>query len=122
MDLNQYQKEAKITLPDLGSEKENVVHMLFGLQTELGELIDIFKKSYAYGKEIDYIHVQEELGDIMWYWVNMCSMLGIPPDVTLGRNISKLRARYKIKFEAAEALERDLDKERKALESYDPKN
>lgn len=116
MTLTDYQKEARRTLPDLGTTGNNVIHMLFGLQTEVGELTDIYKRELAYKKEADLLHVQEELGDIMWYWINLCSVLGINPVATLEKNINKLRTRFPEKFTESQALIRDLKAERKSLE------
>lgn len=116
MDIRNYQKLAARTLPKLSSEQEDIQHMLFGMMTELGELVDTYKKHYAYGKELDMVNVMEELGDIMWYWAGMCSITGINPSGTLLTNIEKLVARYPDNFEKELALIRDLEKEREILE------
>lgn len=44
--------------------------MLAGIATEMGEVIDIYKKSLAYGKELDLVHIGEELTDVLWYAAN----------------------------------------------------
>ena len=44
--------------------------MRLGIITEVGEVLDIFKKNLAYNKPIDYINLGEELADIAWYIVN----------------------------------------------------
>jgi NTP pyrophosphatase (non-canonical NTP hydrolase) len=47
--------------------------------TELGELLDIHKKHVYYGREIDLLHVEEEIGDFAWYaavWYDLCSETG----------------------------------------------
>lgn len=53
------------------------LYMDMGLLTEYGELIDIFKKKLAYGKEIDYVNLGEECVDILWYQVNKDRLNGI---------------------------------------------
>jgi len=35
-----------------------------------------------------------ELGDIMWYWMNSCSALGIDPNDVIAENVRKLEKRY----------------------------
>ena len=107
MDIQSYQKLAARTLPKLSSEQEDIQHMLFGMMTELGELVDTYKKHYAYGKELDLVNVMEEMGDIMWYWAGMCTITGINTSGTLQVNIDKLIARYPDKFEKELALIRD---------------
>jgi NTP pyrophosphatase (non-canonical NTP hydrolase) len=42
-------------------------HAIMGIITELGELMDIYKKHLFYGKPIDQEHLVEELGDLFWY-------------------------------------------------------
>jgi len=121
MDLQTYQKQAARTLRRLFNEQEDIQHMLFGMMTELGELVDTYKKHYAYGKELDMINVMEEMGDIMWYWANMCNITGINAEASLQVNIDKLKARYPEKFNEELAVNRDLEKEREILRNgYEP--
>lgn len=116
MDLKTYQNSAVVTLPNLSTHDDNITHMLFGMLTELGELTDVFKRNLAYGKDYDIVNIKEELGDIMWYWVNLCTILGFDPEEVLQVNINKLATRFADKFTQAEALNRDLVRERKVLE------
>lgn len=67
--LEQYQYYALATMPDLGTQEKNILHMHMGIITEVGELADAFKKKFAYGKPIDLINVSEEWADVMWYLV-----------------------------------------------------
>lgn len=116
MDIKKYAEEAKRTLPDLGYREKNNIHMLMGLSTEIGELTDIFKKNFAYRKDIDWINVSEELGDIFWYLVNFCNINLIDLEEILQTNIDKLKTRYPEKFTEKNALNRNLDAEREILE------
>lgn len=115
MDIQNYQKLAARTLPQLSSKQEDIQHMIFGMMTELGELVDSYKKHYAYGKQLDEVNVMEELGDIMWYWAGLCTITGINPSYALITNIDKLSARYPEFFDKTLALVRDLEKEREIL-------
>lgn len=119
MELREYQEQAKRTNAPMPDHYGNMtsIHMLMGMATELGELTDPFKKNLAYGKEIDWTNVEEELADLMWYIVNFCDCNGIDIPTILDKNIKKLRARYTEKFNAVEAVDRDLETERKILES-----
>lgn len=116
MEIDEYSKAIIRTLADLGSLEKNNLHMLMGLSTEVGELTDIFKKNFAYKREIDWVNVEEEISDIMWYLVNLCTLNGIDIKKALSRNIDKLESRYPEKFTEYHATHRDLEKERKILE------
>ena len=116
MNIQDYQKLAGRTLPKLSSEQEDIQHMLFGMMTELGELVDSYKKHYAYGKELDMVNVMEEMGDIMWYWAGMCSITGMNSAAILHTNITKLLVRYPDQFEKELAKVRDIELERRNLE------
>jgi len=116
MEIQEYQIKAARTNADCGSLLSNNLHMVLGMQTEVAEIADVFKKHIAYGKEIDYINVKEELGDSLWYIANMCNMNGWDMREILDTNIQKLQARYPEKFTQENALNRDLEKERKILE------
>lgn len=77
MNLEEYQLECKRTCPDLGSYDKNIFHMQLGVNTEIGEFLDIVKKHIAYNKELDKVHLQEEISDIMWYVANQATFEGV---------------------------------------------
>lgn len=116
MDINKYQELASRTLPELGSKQANDLHMIMGMQTEIGELTDIHKREFAYKKPLDKIHQTEEVGDILWYLANYCKINDISIEDAMDKNIRKLQARFPEKFTEHDALNRDLDAERKELE------
>lgn len=116
MDLLNYQKASARTCNDLETPLLDNIHMTSGMVTEVGEIVDIFKKHIAYGKSIDWVNVEEELGDLLWYIVNFARKNNIDLEKTMGINISKLYARYPEKFTNDQALVRDLEKEREILE------
>lgn len=167
-------------------------HAGAGMISENGELMDIWKKFAVYGKDIDTVHLVEELGDFMWYVATGMNALGfdetsfklhatidgfptskdskevklftasaslshisskfiVIPDrreirrsqqdmsnllgsaidhvIYIGRafdvslvtileaNVNKLRKRYPDKFEEGDALNRNLDEEKRAIET-----
>jgi NTP pyrophosphatase (non-canonical NTP hydrolase) len=116
MEISEYQKKSARTNADCGTLLLNNIHMVLGMQTESSEIADVFKKKIAYGKEIDYVNVKEEIGDVMWYIANMCNINGWDLRDILDTNINKLQSRYPEKFDSENALNRDLKKERKILE------
>jgi len=117
MKWSDYQKEAFRTNANIGNESLDNYHMIFGMFTEVAELADVFKKNMAYGKDIDWVNVKEELFDLMWYVAGFCEFNRIDFEKGLQNNIDKLRARYPEKFTQEKAVNRNLDVERKILEN-----
>lgn len=120
MEYKDYQNESKRTCPNLNDNLRDgladELHMVIGISTEAGELLDAYKKHFAYGKELDTVNVGEEIADLMWYISNLCRLLNISLEEMLQRNIDKLKARYPENFTQDNALNRNLEKERKILE------
>lgn len=92
--IEQYQQEASRTFLSKGSRDLDVLHCLVGMQTELGELADPFKKQIFYGKELDKTNVAEELADQIWYAVNLARIEGIDLVKALQNNIAKLKVNF----------------------------
>lgn len=123
--VDNYIKLAKRT-ESLGSESQvrvlrcmRLLHGGMGCVTEAGELLDNLKKHIFYGKPIDEVNLMEEIGDIFWYSAIILDVLGYEWVKVMQLNIQKLQARYPQKFEADQALIRDLLKERQILENTD---
>lgn len=121
----QYQRDTIVTdLMDYGPVFERLqnirtirmLHSAMGICTEAGEFMDMLKKHILYGKPLDVINAQEELGDTMWYIALALDEMKTTFGYIKERNIAKLKARYGDKFTEHAALNRDLDKERKVLE------
>lgn len=84
--LDEYQKLAARTLPDLNEfyvgnimidnllEDSNIVHCMYGIDTEIGEILDLYKKSFAYRKIFDKVNLLEEVCDVMWYVAAGCTI------------------------------------------------
>jgi NTP pyrophosphatase (non-canonical NTP hydrolase) len=116
MEIKEYTEKAALTDAPLDSTLMHDLHMSLGMVTESAELADVFKKNIAYGKEIDWVNVQEEIGDLMWYVVNFCRVRGWSLEKILQTNIDKLASRYPNKFTQEDAINRNLGKEREILE------
>lgn len=115
-DIEEYVAWTGNTCAKLDNSLTDIVHMLFGMTTEVGELTDVFKKFIAYGKEIDTVNVIEELGDILYYIASFCRIYGVSLTEVIARNMAKLETRYPEKFTEYHANNRNLDKEREQLE------
>lgn len=116
MEFKEYQEKAARTLAQLENPLMNELHMVMGLATESAEIVDVYKKHIAYGKELDDVNLQEEIGDIMWYIANLISMKNWNMSRILSTNIDKLSARYPEKFTEENAITRNLEVERQILE------
>lgn len=87
-------KDGEIILAELKPSDAHLLHMCMGLSGELGELIDIIKKSIFYRKPLDLKHAKEEMGDVEFYFEGLRQGLGITREETITDNIKKLGARY----------------------------
>lgn len=81
------------------NEKYNVIYPALGLAGECGEAVDIVKKTIRHGNDPKDLGKREEamkleLGDVMWYWCNLCIDLGFDPGEIFQMNYDKLRERY----------------------------
>lgn len=99
------------------SEIPRLMHGVVGITSECGEMIDAVL-SHIDGAELDTVNLIEELGDYEWYQEQLCDVLGTNIDEVRDKNFRKLSERYKSKkFDVNESMNRDLDNERKELES-----
>lgn len=78
----------------MGNPADDLMHAAVGISGEAGELLDAVKKLWAYGKPLDWANVQEELGDIFFYWLAMLQLSGYSVSQILVNNQAKLLRRY----------------------------
>lgn len=116
MEVKDYQEKAKRTAALLGSPIMDDLHMILGMQTEVAEMADVYKKHIAYGKPLDLVNIKEEIGDALWYIANLCNYNAWDMREIMQTNIDKLQARYPEKFTQENALNRNLNAERTILE------
>lgn len=93
-----------------------LLHGVMGLCTEAGEAQDQLKRVIFYGADLDVVNLAEEVGDVLWYCAEILNALDVDMSDVMEKNIAKLRARFPDKFTEGDALNRDLDEEREALE------
>lgn len=89
--LSQYQEDRTKINPAL------LLTAGMGLSAESGEFNEIIKKMFFQGKplnEENVFHMKRELGDIIWYWMNACTALGLDPNDVINENVKKLESRY----------------------------
>ena len=96
----EYQEFASSALQPRFKGKIGLYGFALGLGGETGEVLDAIKKREFYEREdIPIEHIEEELGDIMWYIANICTRYGISLDDVLAKNVKKLRERYQKLYE-----------------------
>lgn len=93
-----------------------LLHAVIGIATEAGELAEQLFGHLFFGRPLDQVHIEEELGDILWYVALACNALGVDMQKVMDMNIAKLRKRYPDKFTSYDALNRNLATERDTLE------
>lgn len=97
------------------TELSQLLHYTVGIITEANELMVALAKGAITGT-LDKVNVGEEIGDSQYYINAAAERLGLDMEDLLGKNISKLEARYPEKFTEKGATNRDLEKERNILE------
>jgi hypothetical protein len=101
------------------TETIQLLHAAIGVGTESAELLEQMYNHIFMGKELDHINLAEEYGDVSWYMrlaaIVLKKVKGMGFFEMIMRNIAKLKIRYPDKFTAENALNRNLDAERKSL-------
>lgn len=88
---------------------EELKNYAMGLAGETGEVVDILKKHFFHGKELDRQDLMLELGDVLFYLVAMMNVLGEDVDLVALNNNAKLLARYADGFSEKASNERIED-------------
>lgn len=68
-----------------------------GISAEGGELMEVVKKCIFQGKELNdesKFHIKRELGDVMFYVMQVCIALDVSLDEVVEENVRKLEKRY----------------------------
>ena len=104
--LNVYQRMARRTA-GTKRKSDKMEEALFGLAGEVGELCDHYKKYMHQGHDIDYDHMAEEAGDVMWYLAEIADALGLTLEDISRLNIDKLRKRYPDGFDPERSMHRE---------------
>lgn len=118
------QVEGLKTLPEADEAAERItieghvkiIHGIIGFVTEAGEMAEALLNWLFIGQELDETNLMEECGDGLWYMAELLQGAGFGMEETMQKNIHKLMERYGDKFSEERALNRELDKERVALE------
>jgi NTP pyrophosphatase (non-canonical NTP hydrolase) len=88
-----------------------------GLAGDAGEVSSAVMRYIEYGRELDRTNLIEEVGDCLWRLNQVCAAAGFTLEQAMDANISKLQARYPKKYSDERAANRDIEAERRALET-----
>ena len=102
---NEYQKLAARTMNGSLTRKETVLHALHGLAGEVGEIHSLYQKTYQ-GHTFDIKHELKELGDLLWFIAELCTVSGYELDQVMQLNIDKLKQRYPEGFSEDKSINR----------------
>lgn len=106
MEIHDYYQAAKRTMnPELTWEQLKN-HALHGIASETGEIHGLYQKVYQ-GHELIKERVMDEIGDLLWFVMELCFAEHIDPDTVLEYNIDKLRKRYPSGFDCERSIHRD---------------
>jgi NTP pyrophosphatase (non-canonical NTP hydrolase) len=103
LSANEYQKLAARTsnIEDYRKDVPEALKMVaLGLTGESGEIANDVKKVYYHGHTISFDHLDEEMGDVLWYIAFYCSLRNITLSSIMEKNIEKLKKRYPQGFSA----------------------
>ena len=86
-----------VELDRQGINIERLLTGAVGLSAEAGELMEIVKKLIFQGKPVNeetIFHMKRELGDVMWYIMQVLMALDVDITEVVEMNVEKLAKRY----------------------------
>jgi NTP pyrophosphatase (non-canonical NTP hydrolase) len=81
---------------EVGDADKALSYVTLGLNGEAGEVAEKVKKHLRgdAGEWSDFlVTMEKELGDVLWYWSQLCYELGLDPDDVAQVNLDKLQSR-----------------------------
>lgn len=107
MNIKEYQEKSTRTLNKKLIKDELLVNMIFGIVGETGEVVDLVKKFRFQGHKLDKEKLTEEIGDVMFYIANLCTLLDVDLEEVLEGNYNKLLKRYPEVFSEERSVNRE---------------
>lgn len=102
---NEYQKLASRTMRKDLTDVQTEYHALHGMVGEIGEIHSLYQKMYQ-GHEYTQEHMKKELGDLLWFIAEYCTVMEWELEEIMKLNIEKLKARFPEGFETEKSLHR----------------
>lgn len=109
MQFDEYQGLANRTssFNDTDYTREHIMLGAMGLAGEVGEVVDLLKKAIFHKHKLDYMKLEEELGDVLWYLAELCTATRIKLSDVATINIEKLKQRYPQGFSSEASINRE---------------
>lgn len=105
LSIDRYQKEATRTIDDGLMLSRAATDALLGLSAETGEVCSIFQK-HIDGHPFDKDDLVNEIGDVLWFLSELCTVMGISLEECAVKNLLKLLKRYPDGYSAEDAVAR----------------
>lgn len=106
MEIKEFQLKSMRTLNRAISKDMQLANLCIGAFGEFSEVSEHIKKNVFHNHELNKDKVIEELGDTMFYVVNLASELDIDFTEVLQRNVDKLAIRYSNGFSTEASIKR----------------
>lgn len=106
LSMNEYQHKAARTINNSLTEEQMRAHALHGLVGEVGEIHSIFQKELQ-GHTIDRDKIRKEIGDLLWFVAELCTVYNWSLDAVALLNIAKLEKRYPEGFSEERSIHRE---------------
>lgn len=81
-------------------------HALYGLASEVGEVLGLHQKQHQ-GHVLDDTVLRLEVGDVFWFISEICDVYGWSMDEIAEANIAKLKNRYPVEFKEELSINRE---------------
>ena len=107
MTAKEYQELAARTINEELSDKEKLLHALHGMAAEVGEIHSMYQKLYQ-GHKFNSNEMMKELGDLLWFIAEYCTVFGWNLEYVMQMNIVKLEARYPEGFSEEKSVNRGV--------------
>ena len=102
---NEYQKLAERTINKELTELQKEYHALHGMVGEVGEIHSLYQKTYQ-GHQGTKEHMMKEVGDLLWFIAEYCTVMEWNLEDIMQMNIDKLKARFPEGFDCEKSLHR----------------
>jgi NTP pyrophosphatase (non-canonical NTP hydrolase) len=106
MDFNEYSKAAKRTIKENMKDSEMFTEGCLGASGEAGELLEHLKKHMFHGHPLDYVYIEKEIGDVLWYLNEIALSISSDLETIAMTNIDKLSKRYPEGFSTEKSINR----------------
>jgi hypothetical protein len=114
---NAFDRVGGVPAFDMHAVDPRILHAIIGMATETTELIQAAMKPMLGEGSLDKVNLKEESGDVDWYQEILGEYAGFTRAESWTTNIAKLAKRYGDKFSDFLADNRDLEAERRILET-----